>query len=42
MLGDLNARVGRNNPSYANVLGKFSEDMNANGSGNSSVNRTCI
>lgn len=33
VMGDLNARVGRNNPNFVNVLGKFGEDMVANGNG---------
>lgn len=33
VLGDLNARVGSNNPLYASVIGKFGENVEANANG---------
>ncbi|XP_031639106.1 craniofacial development protein 2-like [Contarinia nasturtii] len=33
LMGDLNARVGRNDPNFANILGKFGEDSPANNNG---------
>ena len=33
ILGDLNARVGRENPNFTNVIGKFGEDINPNENG---------